>query len=317
VRALDRKTLSGLWAAVPTPWTPEGRIDEGALGRNCKRYVSARADGVYTTDSDGEFYAIELDGFRQLARSFARAMEPTGLDAAMGVAWCNTQGIIDRILIACDAGIPNVHVAFPFWMPMSRQDVPRFFEDLSRAAPEARWIHYQHPKAGPQLSGADYAGLSRQFPDQLIGTKLGVTDTMEITEILTFAPELAHFMVEPTLLAGALLGARGCYSYWINTMPRWERRFVDACLSGRWEEAATYHKKLMCWELLHIRKLRQAGHLHGIIGKARAALTGFLEDSGLTKPPYYPVSPQMQAELRGAFLKYWAEELQEEDLLRR
>jgi hypothetical protein len=65
----------------------------------------------------------------------------------------------------------------------------------------------------------------------------------------------------------------------------------------------------MRWELEHISKLRTAGHLHGIIGKARAALSGFLEDSGLTRPPYYPVPDALQAELRRAFRDYWADEL--------
>jgi hypothetical protein len=87
---------------------------------------------------------------------------------------------------------------------------------------------------------------------------------------------------------------------------------MDACLANRWDEARQYHAKLMTWEMTHIAQLRAAGHLHGIIGKARAALSEFLADSGYTQPPYYPISDAMRTELKRAFDQYWAEEVQAE-----
>jgi len=222
MRQLTSNTLKGLWAAVPTPWKPGGGIDAGTLRRNCERLAHvARVDGIYTTDSDGEFYAIELDEFRELTRIFGQAVEAAGVDAAMGVTWSSTQGVIDRLRAARDAGIPNAHVGFPMFMPLARSDVDRFWEDLARAVPEARWIHYAHPRCGPMLTGADYARILGQFPEQMIGTKLGTASISELTEIISHSPQLAHFSVDPILGPAALLGARGDYSYWVNTMPRW------------------------------------------------------------------------------------------------
>lgn len=312
MRALNRQTLKGLWSAVPTPWDERGDLDEGVLTRNCERLAAAGVDGIYTTDSDGEFYAIELDEFRRLAVVFGRAMERAGVDAAMGVSWSHTRGIIDRIKASCDAGIPNVHVAFPIFMPPARSDVDRFWEDLARAAPQARWIHYAHARCGPALTGADYARFAARFPEQFIGSKLGTADLMELSEVLINSPGLAHFVVDPTLAAGMLLGARGCYSYWVNTLPGWHRRYMDACQAGDWAAAAACHKKLIGWELTYVRPLREAGHLHGIIGKARAALTGFLEDSGRTRRPYYPVSSERYREFKAAFDVYWVAEVEAE-----
>jgi len=304
--------LRGLWSAVPTPWDERGGLDEGALARNCERLAAAGVDGIYTTDSDGEFYAIELDEFRRLAAVFGRAMERMGVDAAMGVSWSHTRGIIDRIKASCDAGIPNVHVAFPLFMPPAKSDVDRFWEDLARAVPEARWVHYAHPRCGPALTGADYSRLAARFPVQFIGSKLGTVDLMQLGEVLIGSPELAHFMVDPNMAVGMMLGARGCYSYWVNTLPGWHRRYMDACVAGDWATAAACHKKLIAWELAHVRPLREAGHLHGIIGKARGALTGFLEDSGRTRPPYYPIPSELYQKFKAAFDSYWAAEVEAE-----
>jgi dihydrodipicolinate synthase/N-acetylneuraminate lyase len=314
MRALSATTLRGLWAAVPTAWDAQNRLDAGVLERNCQRLAEARVDGIYTTDSDGEFYAIELDEFAELARAFGRAMESCRVDAAMGVTWCNTRGAIDRIRAACDGGIPNVHVAFPFFVPLARSDVDRFFDDLATAVPQARWIHYAHPRCGPALTGSDYDRLQRRFPQQFIGTKLSPADGAALSETLMRSPQLSHFVVDTILLQGAMLGARGCYSYWVNTLPRWHRRYMDVCQSGEWDAARAAHVKLMQWELTHIAPLRQAGHLHAIIGRARAALSGFLEDSGGTRAPYYPIAPEMQEQLQRAFNDYWADELAAEAL---
>jgi dihydrodipicolinate synthase/N-acetylneuraminate lyase len=196
-------------------------------------------------------------------------------------------------------------------MPLALGDVERFFVDLAEAAPEARWVHYNTANTGLLLTGRDYARLAAAFPDQFAGSKQGATDLMQLVEIIDESPHLAHFVVEYNLVPGFILGARGVYSYWVNTLPGWERRWVDACVQGDWEAAWRMQVKLWRWERTHITPLRQAGHRHAIVGKARAALSGFLEDSGRTRAPYYPVDPQLQATLKLAFDEFWAEEIKE------
>lgn len=313
MRALTAETLRGLWAAVATPWDDRGNLEEGMLRRNCQRLAAAGADGIYTTDSDGEFYAIELDEFKRLARSFAKAMESAKVDAAMGVTWTSTRGIIDRIRACCEVGIPNVHVGFPYFMSLAQPDVDRFWEDLARAAPQVRWIHYAHPRCGPALTGADYARLAERFPGQFIGTKLSEGNLIKLTEILMRSSRLAHLVTDPIMAVGMMMGAKGCCSYWFNVMPRWHRRYMDACLAGEWAAADACHKKLIEWELTHMQDIHASGHSHGIIGKARGALTDFLEDTGITRAPYYSVSKELRARLEAGFKHYWAAELAAED----
>ncbi len=229
------------------------------------------------------------------------------------MSWSHTRGIIDRIKAACDAGIPNVHVAFPIFMPLAAPDVDRFFGDLAEAVPEARWIHYAHSRCGPVLTGKDYSRLSKQYPDQFIGTKIPTLDVSALTEILANSEHLAHFICEYTILPGMLLGAKGCYSYWVNVLPRWHRAFFDACVNGQWETAARFHTKLIQWEQSAIQPLRDTGHKHGIIGKARAELTDWLEDTGSSRAPYYPVSKDLRDQMKEAFERYWADEIRQEN----
>jgi dihydrodipicolinate synthase/N-acetylneuraminate lyase len=302
--------LSGVWAAVPTPWDAAGHFDAGILERNIERYAAHGISGVYTTDSDGEFYAIELDEFCQLIGVFGRKMAEVGIPAAVGVSWSHTAGIIDRIKVAMDAGIPLVHVAFPGWMPLAPSDIDRFFADLAEAAPEARWVHYNTGQTRILLTGKDYARLAKTYPDQLVGSKQGATDLQVYAEIIEESPQLIHFGVEYNMVLTYLLGGKGTYSYWINVLPGWEKQWETACETGDWETAWAMQRKLLKWERTHIvPTLRKAGHSSGIVGKARAALSHFLEDTGNTKPPYYPADTAMQDALREAFRAFWADEL--------
>ena len=180
---------------------------------------------------------------------------------------------------------------------------------LAHAVPEAKWIHYAHPRCEPVLTGADYRRLGARFPEQFIGSKLSCANVMQLTEILIGSPELAHFVTDQTMGVGMMIGAKGCYSYWVNTLPSWHQRYMDACLAKDWVTVGACHKKLIEWELMHTQPLREVGHRHGIVGKARATLSDFLEDTGHTRPPYYPVPFELQREYKAAFDAYWAEEI--------
>ena len=62
---LTRENLHGVWAgAFATPFDADDRFDEAISGENIRRLHAAGVHGIYTTDSDGEFYALELDEFK-------------------------------------------------------------------------------------------------------------------------------------------------------------------------------------------------------------------------------------------------------------
>lgn len=305
----NSSNLRGLWAAVPTPFVAGGPIDFVALRENVNRLAATGVDGIYTTDSDGEFYAIELAEYQQLAQAFGAAVHETGVPAQMGATWVNTTGVIDRMKAGLDVGIDTFHLALPFFMPLPLRDVYRFFETLASSVPDARWIYYVHPSCLPLLKGKELARLAELFPGKLIGTKLNAYEMHDLTDVFEHCPQLVNFVGERNLLFGKQLGAAGCYSYWVNSMPAWTRRFYDACGEGDRAAAVAMHLKLHRWETEHVAGIRHAGYRHGVLGKARGPLTGFLKDDGSTRAPYLPAEPQEIDELKSRFEVYWQHEL--------
>jgi dihydrodipicolinate synthase/N-acetylneuraminate lyase len=301
--------LAGLWSAIPMPWTSTGKVDAAMLARNIERLAEVPCDGIYTTDSDGEFYALELAEFREFVATFARAMAGTACGIQVGVTWTNTTGIIDRIKVCLDHGVSTFHICYPYWMPLNERDVRQFWSDLATAAPESRWIHYNTPRGHVKMTGADYRALAAEYPEQLIGTKLGTQNFLELSEIIGATPQLAHFVTDFVVVPALMLGAKGCYSFWVNSLPKWHRRLFDLCRAGEWEAAMKMQLKFNRWECACVEPLVRKGYLHGIVGKARGAATGFLEDDGYTRSPYQPVPVADVQALKEQFDSWWAEEL--------
>jgi 4-hydroxy-tetrahydrodipicolinate synthase len=301
--------LAGLWSAIPTPWTATERLDEAVLARNVERLAQVPCDGIYSTDSDGEFYALELDEFRLFVRAFTRAMAGVDCGIQVGVTWTNTSGIIDRIKVCLDHGVSTVHVCYPYWMPLNERDARQFWNDLATAAPAARWIHYSTPRGHVRIGGAEYRRLAAEYPEQFIGTKLGTQNFVELSEIIGATPELAHFVTDFVVAPAMALGARGCYSFWVNSLPKWHRRLVGLCRAGEWATATRMQLKFNRWECECVEPLVRQGYLHGIVGKSRCAAAGFLEDEGGTRAPYQPVPAAESRVLKDQFESWWAEEL--------
>jgi 4-hydroxy-tetrahydrodipicolinate synthase len=54
-----RAQFRGLWAAITTPFTPEGELDEDGLRRNMRHFTDIlQVDGVFCVGNMGEFWAL-------------------------------------------------------------------------------------------------------------------------------------------------------------------------------------------------------------------------------------------------------------------
>lgn len=294
---LTRANLHGVWAAMVTPFDKNDRFDEGVLRENVRRLHAAGVHGIYTTDSDGEFYAIELDEFKQIVRVFADETQRLGLPAQVGVTWCNTQGMLDRLRFAASCGILGAHVGHPFFMPMTPESYHSFWQDVRGAVPESfALIHYNTPRVHNYQRGPDYAILARDVPN-LIGTKHVGSDVPEFLTLMADAPQLSHFTGEHAFAPYMLLGARGIYSWLTSFNPRYVLDWYDDIMQGRWAQAVARQQRVH--EFSRAKSvLAGSGNLHGIINKAMGVTSPFLLGSTRTRRPYLPVSDDAVAQFK-------------------
>jgi 4-hydroxy-tetrahydrodipicolinate synthase len=287
-RQLTRENLHGVWAAVATPFDEDDRFDEAVFRENIRRLHAAGVHGIYTTDSDGEFYAIELEEFGRIVAAFADETQRLGIPTQVGVTWCNTQGMVDRLRVAAGHGILGAHVGHPFFMPMTPESYKEFWQDMQRAVPE--WfalVHYNTPRVHNYQLGPDYAALAKEVPN-LIGSKHTGSSVPEFLTLMACSPELSHFTGEHAMAPFMILGARGVYSWFVNFNAPYMVAWYDDIVSGRWPEAIARQQRIHAF-ITAMSMLMGTGNLHGIVGKALTATSRFLVPANRTRRPYLPV----------------------------
>jgi dihydrodipicolinate synthase/N-acetylneuraminate lyase len=297
VERLTRQNLRGVWAAIATPFDNNDNFDEGVFRENVRRLHAAGVHGVYITDSDGEFYAIELSEFRHIVDVFADEAQRLGLPTQVGVTWSNTRGILDRLQHAATRGILGAHVGHPFFMPMTTSSYAGFWRDVQSVVPE--WfalVHYNTPRVHNTQQGSDYARLQADIPN-LIGTKHVGSDVGEWLSLVAEAPELSHFTGEHAYTPFVFLGARGIYSWFANFNPRYLLDWWELMQRGYWEEARARQMRLHAF-MRASSILHADGNLHGIVGKALSAASDFLVSANRTRRPYLPVPDATVAQFR-------------------
>jgi 4-hydroxy-tetrahydrodipicolinate synthase len=288
---LTRQNLHGIWAAIHTPFHDDGRIDFDTLRENIRRLHGAGVHGIYTTDSDAEFYAIELDEFRQLAGVFAAECVRLNFPSMMGVTWINTEGVAQRLKVAAERGIMGAHVGFPFWMPLNEPSRLQYWRDVSDAVPDRfALIHYNTARQQHVLAGADYRALQEIFP-KVAGAKYPQNGADVFADVTTQAPELSFFVAEPVLAPFYLLGARGCNSWITGYNPKYMLDLWDDLTNARWDAALAKNRRIVAFAAMAGSTLTETGNHHGILTKAIAAASPFLvHGNRFSRKPYMPVS---------------------------
>jgi dihydrodipicolinate synthase/N-acetylneuraminate lyase len=299
---LTRTSFKGVWAAALTPFDDQERFAEDIFRENVRRLHAAGVHGIYITDTDGEFYAIELDEFRAIVDVFAEEANRLGFASMVGATWCNTRGVLDRVRYAAAKGILGAHVGHPLYMAMAPDSVRRFWQDVSQAAPD--WfglVHYNTPHLPNYFGPADYAALSREIPN-LIGVKHVTRDIFELTRVVEEAPDLSHFTLEYTMSAGLSAGARGVHSWFANFNPRYVLDWYDDIVCGRLDSARARQQRMIGF-IQAKDILRGPGNQYGIVNKAMAAASPFLVPSTHTRRPYLPVSDEAMGNFRRVVLE--------------
>jgi len=293
---ITRENLKGIWAGVPTSFTEDGTFDAETFRDDVIRCCSLGIQGVYTTGSTGEFYALEFGEFKKMVDVFAEATKGRGIMTQVGCTWINTENVIERAKYAQSKGIMGVQVAFPFWHTLNDTEVLQFFRDISEACPDLPIIHYNSGLSGRRLQGRHYKRLVDEIPS-LVGTKFTSTDFAEWMELMVEVPELSHFAGEAFLVPAMMTGGKGTYSNLIFTFPSLILRLYDHCLKHEWDEAVAIQKRI--WMFYRACSFIEEGHEAYAVGdKAWAEAAGFLETKRSTRRPYLPLDEEEFAKLK-------------------
>lgn len=165
---LTRETFTGPWAGLPVAWTEFDTFDEQTYRGDVARCCRAGIPGVYTGGTTGEFYAMELDEFRAVARATVEECHAHGTPAMVGVSATWTLGACRRAAFAAEIGADAIQVALPFWLEVPDDQVVPFFREVSAAAGGLPLSIYETTRTKKALSLDQHQAIKEAVPNYLM-----------------------------------------------------------------------------------------------------------------------------------------------------
>jgi 4-hydroxy-tetrahydrodipicolinate synthase len=136
-KALAREEVRGLWIAIPTPFTDDGkRVDEELLAASVEHYIAGlRVDGIFCGGVMGEFWALSLDERKRVHELVVRqAGGRVPVMAQVGHhVFSDTVGLCEH---AIEHGVDFGIAMNPYYPPSPPPELVRaWYEALAGASP--------------------------------------------------------------------------------------------------------------------------------------------------------------------------------------
>lgn len=299
---IEPSQVRGIWMPLMLPWDSEGRLDERNCDANLDRLIASSLDGLYTLDTSSEFYTMEFDEWRAIARRFVKRCRAANVrfPIGLGCTWTNQEGALRRVREARDLGVDVIHLSPPYWMPVPEAGLLNFYAAVHACAGHLGVIVYAPPWGKIVLTPGFYDRLVEAAPC-VVGTKSDRGGELLGARIAGQAH--SHFVHEQQLCETARAGASGCYSALAGVSTPYVKAWWAMMDEGRWDEASARNAQVQKFYAEAVQPLRDRGIIAGAIDKAMAQVGGFVGSRQL-RPPYLSVPDEWYEAMRAAARKY-------------
>lgn len=307
-----REQFRGLWAAITTPFTEDGALDEAGLRRNMRYFTDQLGvAGIFCTGTMGEFWALTkeerlrtVEIVVEEARGKCKVIAHTGHHSP--------NETVDLTRHAQDVGADFAIVINPYYPAANEEMIYQWFAFVASKVEIGIWMF-----------DTGYAGYG--FSPQLTAR---IADIENICGIKCSRP-LEHYAKVQKLCGAKIVMSHPAESEWLTLMrdygarvhmssaapfllqvPGWRpmHEYTELALQGRFTEAEAASKPLDPLRHVHERWMRDPWTQHKIIPiaylKAWTELLGLA--AGPVRPPLLPITSAerkaLQADLTEAGL---------------
>jgi len=284
------KKLSGILAAVSTPFGTDGLVDEGRLRGHVDFLIDNGLHGLVPCGSTGEFAALTVDE-RKRVNEIVIEQAAGRVPVAPQTGSTRTAEAVELSKHAAAAGADAVLVVQPFYEAPTRREVIEYFATVGEAA--------GIPLIAYNLPGVTGMNLDRPFYRELLERTDAVKyvkDTSGSIEqafdlIFNLGDAIDTFVGWDTIVLPAFsAGAAGSIWGAPNFAPKECVAIYDLAKAGKTAEAFDIFKRL--WNVFDF--LGKEGY--AVSTKAAGQAVGV--DLGLPRAPYGELEPEKLDELR-------------------
>ena len=135
------KLFSGMFAAIPTPFTKEDKIDEAALRALCERIVKSGMSGILVCGSTGEYSFMTAEERIQTVRIVIDTVK--GRSKVIAGCSCHYQkDTIHMVQAAEAAGADMALVLPPYYMQTTEEGIFEYYKAISESVSQIGIVVY-------------------------------------------------------------------------------------------------------------------------------------------------------------------------------
>jgi 4-hydroxy-tetrahydrodipicolinate synthase len=226
-----------VFAAVPTPFTADGDVDNSAAGR-LYRFLAGVVDGLFVAGTTGEFAALDDDERLALIEIGLDAAGPDRVIAHIGAPEARRAARLADAAVAL--GATRIAAITPFYLAPRPDEVTAYYDAIRQAAPAAGLYSYVYPeRTGVTVPPEQFAALAETTG--LAGAKFSGVAALNVAACAAACPGLKIFSGDDTDLAATLRdGGAGIISARSSAFPEVFSALSAALASGSAEAAARH-----------------------------------------------------------------------------
>ncbi len=307
---LTKQQFVGPWAGLPVAWKDDLSFDEKTYRADVARCCAAKAPGVYTGGTTGEFYAQEYDEFMAITDATIQECKRGATPVMIGCTALHTLGVIKRARYAAEKGADAIQVALPFWLEVPDSAVVQFFTDIAASVPGMPITIYETLRAKKVLSLDQHRQIHEAVP-AIIGVK-------SVEHTLGNGPEGCRalsqwyhvFVGENQWGKLGPYGAIGCCSSFIYQNPRILLAVFDLLVQKKWDELNVWMAKYDAMCIDGLKPMSEAGCEDSAVDRVLGLSVGFLKTSRRCRPPYPSCTEKHLLDYRAWLKRHYPEFLE-------
>ena len=281
----------GIYAALVTPYTSEGKVDYRELQKLVDYLICQGLEGFYVNGSTAEAFLLSVEERNSTIRAVVEANSGRA-KVICHVGAISTEHAISFAKNAEKCGADAVSAISPFYYKFSEAEIVQYYQDIMSST-ELPMFVYNFPNfSGFSLTAEVLEKLNHN--KNLLGVKFTSSDMFLLEQIKTLHPELVVWNgFDEMLSAGLVMGADGGIGSTYNCMPKLAHKVYDAFEAGNLKEMHLYQAKM--------NKVIKTICKYGVF----ASVKEILEMDGFAfhgvRKPFTPMTEEGRKELRGVY----------------
>lgn len=296
INDMTRHKLSGAGAAIPTPFTPDGRVDYPALARTIDYIIDGGVDFIVALGTTAETPTLYLHE-RAVVAMFIKNHIAGRVPLVIGVGGNSTSEVLDQLREFDLRGADAILSVTPYYNKPSQEGLYQHFKTVSEHSPLPIILYNVPGRTGVNMTAATTIRIAGDFPN-VIGIKEASGKIDQIQEILDWRSRDFLVLSGDDALTLDLMsrGADGVISVAVNAFPRKMMTCIDLAKKGDFEGA---RKAYECLEEA-VTTLFAEGNPTGV--KCAMSVLGLIGNT--LRLPLVPGTPQLEARFKELIAKY-------------